>query len=152
MNPDTIIVHAKIDGKTFRRFGLFDTFILKKRWRPPALFAFIFVCFALLCFALTDKSQSAMLGAVLLMVGLLLPACYVLSFYLQLHAQAKRLCLKAPRAVYTLVFSKEGVRIMNDMRKEPEVSLPFAQLHGAWRRSKAIYHRCPPAACMIDSR
>lgn len=149
MNIHAITIHARIDGKAFKRFGLFDTFILKKRWRSPALFALILSSFALICFLLGGKNQASMLGTLLLTIGLLLPAGYLLSFYLQLCAQVKRLGLQSPRAVYTLVFTETGVRIMNDMRKEPELSLPYHEFHGAWRNAKAVYLYASPSKAFI---
>ena len=76
MIHDTVTIHVRMDAKTFRRFGFFDTLVLRRRWLSPAVFSAIFIVFSVICFCLTDKAQSALLGAVLLAVGLLLPACY----------------------------------------------------------------------------
>ena len=38
MQREIITIHVKMDRQTFRRFALFDTLRLKKRWCQPALF------------------------------------------------------------------------------------------------------------------
>ena len=86
MQRDSVTIPVSMDAKQFRRFGLFDTFILRRRWLSPAVFSAIFIAFSVLCFSLTDKEQSALLGSVLLAVGIGLPACYFLNFFLQLTA------------------------------------------------------------------
>lgn len=139
MNTDSITVHVSMDAKTFRRFGLFDTFILRRRWLSPAVFSAIFIAFSILCFCLKSRAQSGLLGGVLLAVGILLPVCYVLSFFLQMNDQVKKLGLKKPKPVYTLILGKKDVRITNDMKEEAEVVLPWANALGVWRDRRATY-------------
>ena len=125
MTRDTVTTHVRMDARTFRRFGFFDIFLLRRRWVSPAVFSGIFVAFAVICFCLRDKAQSALLGGVLLAVGLLLPACYFLSFYLQMNDQIKRLGINKPKPVYTLVIGRSDIHITNDMKEEAEVVLPW---------------------------
>ena len=88
MSVKTVTARCRIDAKTFRRFAYFDAFRLKKRYRKPAIFALLLLVFALLCFtALRGKPQAALIGGVLLAVGLLLPVAYFLSFALSVRAQ-----------------------------------------------------------------
>ena len=139
MTRDTVTIHVYMDGRIFRRFGVFNTFRLRRRWRSPALFSIIFIAFAAVCFCLRDAMQSTLLGLVLLAVGLLLPACYFLSYFLQLNDQVRRLGIKTPKPVYTLVLGRRDVRITNDMKEEPEVVLPWENAMGVWRDKKAFY-------------
>ncbi len=139
MNRNTVTTHVCMDAKTFRHFGLFDTFALRRRWISPAVFSAIFIVFAVICFCLRDKAQSALLGGVLLAVGLILPACYFLSFYLQMNDQVKRLGIKKPKPVYTLVMNRSEIHITNDMKEEAEVVLPWANVMGVWRDRRATY-------------
>lgn len=115
MQREIITIHVKMDRQTFRRFALFDTFRLKKRWCKPALFCAILLVFAAVAFA-AGREQSALIGSVLLLVGLGLPAVYVGTYLSQLNAQAKKLRLDPPRPVYTLRLAQEGVTIQNDMK------------------------------------
>ncbi len=139
MQRDSVTIPVSMDAKQFRRFGLFDTFILRRRWLSPAVFSAIFIAFSVLCFSLTDKEQSALLGSVLLAVGIGLPACYFLNFFLQLNSQVKRLSLQKPKLVYTLNLSKTDVHIINNMKEEAEVVLPWENVMGIWRGQQATY-------------
>lgn len=139
MRNDKITVHVSMDARTFRRFGLFDTFVLRRRWLSPAVFSAIFIAFSAICFGLRSRAQSALLGGVLLGVGILLPLCYVLSFFLQMNDQVRKLGLKKPKPVYTLVLGEQDVRITNDMKEDAEVVLPWANALGVWRGRGATY-------------
>src|SRR5699024_10480516 len=138
MQREIITIHVKMDRQTFRRFALFDTFRLKKRWCKPALFCAILLVFAAVAFV-AGREQSALIGSVLLLVGLGLPAVYVGTYLSQLNAQAKKLRLDPPRPVYTLRLAQEGVTIQNDMKAEATVSLEWKNIHAAWRDKGCIY-------------
>ena len=72
---NSLTMTANIDGNTFIRFALFDTFRLKKRWKSPVTFAAIMTGFAVICFAVRKThDQAPLLGTVLLAAGLVLPA------------------------------------------------------------------------------
>ena len=139
MTRDTVTTHVRMDAGIFRRFGFFDTFVLRRRWVSPAVFSGIFVIFAVICFCLREKAQSTLLGGVLLAVGLLLPACYFLSFYLQMNDQVRRLGIKKPKPVYSLVIGRSDIHITNDMKEEDEVVLPWGNVMGVWRDRRATY-------------
>jgi len=138
MNAKTITVHVKMDAKTLRAFSLFDTFRLKKQWKRPVLFGAILVAFAIACF-LTGKAQSAMIGSLLLIVGLGLPFVYVSMFLSQVKEQAKKMRLNPPRRVYSLSFTPEKITVTNDIKKEETVTLEWEKLSGAFRVKKAVY-------------
>lgn len=134
----TITIHVKMDKKILRSFALFDTFRLKKHWKRPALFALIMLVFALVCLW-PGKQQSALLGCVLLIVGLLVPFSYVFMFLSQLKEKAQKLRLDPPRKVYSLAFSSECIRVVNDMKVQEEVRLEWQKMGAAFRVKNAIY-------------
>ena len=70
----SVTVACKIDRKTFTRFAVYDTLVRKKGWRNPALFALIMSAFAIVCFmGRKTHAQAALLGGVLLGIGIVLP-------------------------------------------------------------------------------
>lgn len=139
MKPAAVTIHVKIDKDAFRRFGLFDTFRLKRRWRQPLMFSLILLAFAACCFVVHEKDGAIMLGCVLMSVALGLPAVYVGMFLSQLNAQAKKLRLDTPRPAYTLVMERTGVTVTNDMKAEEPVVLKWKQFAAAYRRKGCIY-------------
>lgn len=148
MSDRFLTVHVKINARIFRRFAVFDAFRLKRRWLSPAVFCLILFAFSFVAMA-SGREQSGMIGTVLQIVGLGLPVCYVLSFLLQVHDQSKQLGLKALRPAYTLGFAQDALHVVNDMQREPEVTLPYASLHGVWRVSGAFYLYAAPARAFI---
>lgn len=148
MPAQTITAHVKINALIFRRFALYDTFRLKRRWVSPALFSVILFAFSFLCM-LSGKEQAGLIATILQVIGLGLPVCYVLAFLVQVHDQCKRLGLKTLRPAYTLNFEDQQLRVINDMQREPEVSLPYASLHGVWRGNCAYYVYAAPTRAFI---
>lgn len=148
MSLKTITVHVKMDRKTLRSFAVFDTFLLKKQWKRPLGFAGILIAFALISF-LSGKTQSVMLGSVLLIVGLGLPFTYVTMFLSQVKEQAKKMRLDPPRKVYTLTLDDGGVTIRNDMKVEADVHLEWDKIPAAFRMRKAVYLYASPVKAFI---
>ena len=143
-----VTAHVKINSHIFRRFAMFDTFRLKRRWVSPVVFSVIFLVFSFACM-ISGKEQAEMIGTLLQIIGLGLPVCYVLSFRFQVGDQCKRLGLKTLRPAYTLNFWESELRIINDMNAEPEVKLPYETLHGVWRVNGAYYIYAAPARAFI---
>lgn len=148
MARECITIHVKMDRRTFRRFALFDTFRLKKRWRKPALFSLILLGFSVLAF-LAGKSQSAFIGSVLMTVGLGLPAIYFSMYLSQLKTQAKNLRLDRPRPVYTLRLSEKGIDIQSDMKAGETAELAWQNVHAVWRVRGCIYLYATPARAFL---
>lgn len=148
MCTKTVTAHVRMSSPVFRRFALFDTFRLKRRWISPAAFCAVFLALSFLCMA-SGRPQAQLIGTLLQLVGVILPAGYVLAFLVQVHDQCRRLGLKTPRPVYTLNLEPTKLRIINDMQAEPEVSLPYASLHGVWRVGGAFYLYAAPARAFI---
>ncbi|MBD5147401.1 MAG: YcxB family protein [Oscillibacter sp.] len=140
-----LIVPSRVDEDTFTRFGLFDTFRVQKRWRPPALFAALFCVFSAVCLA-SGREGGRFLGGVLLLVGLGLPAAYLINFFLSLKQQAKRLKLDGRRIVYTLRFQPEGVAVNSG---QEETSLTWAQIHHVYRAPGCTYLYAAPRKAFL---
>jgi len=148
MPTESITAHVRINSALFRRFALFDTFRLKRRWISPAVFSLILLVFSFICMG-SGKEQAELIGVLLQLIGLGLPICYVLHFLVQVHDQCRRLGLKSLRPAYTLNFSESELRVINDMQHEPEVRLPYSSLHGVWRVGGAYYIYAAPSRAFI---
>ncbi len=129
-----ISVDAKIDGKTFTEFALFDVMGRQKRWIRPLLFAGIFTVFSLIAFSRNGKNEQAvLLGGVLLAVGLILPFVYVLSFFLSVKRKGRT--MDGTRSAYTLELGGEGLTV----RKEEQIlHFAWSDLHAAHRLKNSI--------------
>ena len=147
MARQSITVHVKMDRKTLRSFAVFDTFILKKQWRRPAVFSLILLIFAFVCLFAIDKDQHVLIGSVLLVIAAVLPFSYIFMFLSGVKEQAKR--LKLPRRVYSLTLSSSGISISNDIKKEETVWLEWNKIHALHRRKGAIYLYASPARAFI---
>lgn len=106
----TLLIRSRITPEVFREFALFDTMYRQKRYRRPVLFAAILAAFACICFTQHSRNdQAILLGAVLLAVGLGLPAAYILFFLYSVHKKSKQLNLKNAPEAYTVKLSPERV-------------------------------------------
>ena len=85
----SIVIHVRMDEKTFRRFARFDMFALRKKWVRPLVFSLIMIAFAFIAL-LARREQSGMIAAVLLAVGIGLPLVYIGTFLSQVNMQAAR--------------------------------------------------------------
>lgn len=144
---DSITIVSRIDAKTFRRFAYFDAYRLKKRYRTPATFLALMLFFAVCCFLVAGRKPGAMMvGSVLLIVGLMLPFSYFLSFVLSVRAQTQE--LKQPRKAYTVTLSdgEDGVRITNG---KEQVTLPWNKIYGAYRLPQCIYLYAHPTKAFL---
>ena len=144
---DSITIVSRIDAKTFRRFAYFDAYRLKKRYRTPVTFLALMLFFAVCCFLVAGRKQGAlMVGSVLLIVGLMLPLSYFLSFALSVRAQTRE--LKQPLKAYTLTLTDEqnGVHIAN---AKEQVTLPWNKIYGAYRLPGCIYLYAHPTKAFL---
>lgn len=136
MKSGPLALEARITPQVFREFAFFDTFRRQRRWKGPALFALIMGGFAAVCFALRgSREQAVFIGVVLLVVGLGLPAAYVLSFYLSVRRQEKALKAAGCPVAYRLRLEEEGLRVRQGEREE---CCPWAQAAGAWRLRRCL--------------
>ena len=130
-------VRVNLTPKTFRRFAMYDTFVLKKRWKLPVFFALIMLAFAAVCFFLTDKQGHLGIGWLLTVIGIGLPVIWFVMFRLSLRTSVKT--QKLPRAVYTLIFSEEAVDIQSATKMEEHVRLPWDKIARLVRDKDCIY-------------
>ena len=143
-----ITIPVKLNSKTFKRFGWFDMFILRKRWVRPVVFALILIAFAAVAL-ISGKAQAGLIAAVLLVVGLGLPLVWFGSFLSQVNLQAEKLRLDNPRPVYTLTLDYDGVRVVNNMRKEDAQVIKWADVQAAFRRKDCIYLYVSPVRAYL---
>lgn len=148
MSHTKITIPVRLDAKTFKRFGRFDMFVLRKRWVRPVVFALILIAFAAVAL-LSGKEQSGLIAAVLLVVGLELPLVYFGTFLSQVNLQAEQLRLDTPRPVYTVTLDFDGVRAVNNMKKEDAQSVKWADVQAAFRRKGCIYLYVSPVKAFL---
>ena len=145
MMEKQLLIPSRVDADTFIRFGLFDTFRLQKRWRLPALFALILCAAAVVCLV-SGRTGGNLLGGILLLVGLGLPAAYAANFLFSLKQQARRLKLDGERIVYTLRFQQEGVHVTAGQQ---ENDFSWEQLHHAYRVPGCVYLYAAPRKAFL---
>ena len=143
-----ITVPVRLDAKTFKRFGRFDMFSLRRRWVRPMVFALILIAFAAVAL-LSGRAQAGMIAAVLLVVGLGLPLVYFGSFLSQVNLQAERLRLDQPRLVYTVTLDFDGVRVVNNMKKEDAQFVKWADVQAAFRKKDCVYLYVSPVRAFL---
>ncbi len=142
-----VTMEGRIDRKTFRRFAMFDTFFVKKRWRSPALFALILSAFAAVCFmGRRTHEQAVLLGDVLLGVGLVLPLVWVGMYALSVSRQAKRMGLSADKTQYRVTLSPEKIHV--EKGKEA-ADFAWADVHMACRARGCIYLYVSPTRAFL---
>lgn len=128
---------ANIDRKVFTDFALFDTFVMKKRWKNPVLFASIMIFFSVICFAAgKTREQADLLGTVLLSVGLVLPAVWFLLFMISVQNQVKVNRLSLSKAQYFVMLNEENVRVA---KGEERVEHSWDEIHHVYIMKGCIY-------------
>lgn len=128
--------HCKMNGKTFRKYALFDTFQRRRRWRSPSIFALILGAFSAVCFLVQlQRGQFPLLGWVLLIIGLGLPLVYLGSFCIPLLAKTKKMDKAGKTIDYVVVVSSTGVTVT---RKNQEEHWTWDDLVGAYRLDDMI--------------
>ncbi len=142
MKSDTIVATSRIDGKTFRKFGMFDVIVHQKRYRAPALFAGIMTIFAFICYGMNGRAQQAvLLGNVLLGIGVVLPVVYFGTYYASLWTQAAKLKLDTPKHVYTVSMTDGpgGVAVEAANGRGQVLRLAWDKLFAAYRVKGCVY-------------
>ena len=140
MHKDPVTINVQMDAATFKRFAYFDTFILRRRWVSPAVFAAILTGFSVIAFLMQGRAEQAtLIGWLLVIIGLGLPAAYFLHFDLQLRMQVRRLNIKKPRPAYFVTLTDEGIRVVNNISKEAPLVISWDDVHAVHRRRAALY-------------
>ena len=105
-------IEARITPEAFREFTCFDVLTRRKRYKGPLVFCLILAVSAAICFTQVGRRDSAaLLGGVLLAVGLGLPVVYFASFLSFVHRNAKLLAQKKIPAAYTVILNSAGLVI-----------------------------------------
>lgn len=151
MTKKKITIRVKMDGRTFRRFAMYDTFVKRKRWHSPAIFGSIMCAAAVVCFIMNHVDGAVMLGTVLSIIGLGMPAVYVGTFLSSvsssIHAQ------KLPRYVYEVELTDgkpDGVFIRSlGTAKNEHMTLNWNTMHTAHRTKGCIYLYAVPAKAFL---
>lgn len=131
-------VDVSLTEKAFRRFALFDLLIHRKMWRGPAVFALILSACGAVCFWQSQIRGAALLGGVLLAVGLGVPCVYFGAFLHSVRKKARALGLKEPQYVYSLELPADSDEIRVKNQKE-EACYPWAGVCRAYRVAGAVY-------------
>jgi hypothetical protein len=140
MKDALVTVPVTLDEKALRRFTVFDMLTVKRMWRSPLIFALMMSGFATVCFFMVGRAEgAALLGGVLLTVGLGLPILYAFRFARLVDAQVKRHGLTRPRLVYTLGFSREENGVFAENPGGESARYEWARLSGAFRDSGCVY-------------
>lgn len=139
-------IQVRLDAAEFMRFSWFDAFRHKKVWRRPALFAAILGAAAAVCFALRERRGAVLLGAVLVVVALGLPAAWFLSFYLSLRRQSAGLA--GGKYVYTLE-PHEGGRGLSVDNGAERADYPWDRIFRVYRTKAAVYIYVTPQRAFL---
>lgn len=135
--PETITVPVRLTAKSFRDFAIYDTLVRQRRWVMPVAFCLILSFFAGVCYALRDRGEGAQaLVAVLLVIGVGLPAAYFISFLSSIRQQNRRMGLSEPKLVYTVTLDAKGVHVDAG---EQHLDYAWDSLYRAYRRPDAVY-------------
>jgi len=144
-------IQVRLSEKEFLKFSWFNLLHRRKAWRVPAVFAAVMCGFAAICFVMNRIQSAVLLGAVLLAVGLGVPAAYFLSFFLSLRRQAREQELGDGRYVYTLDLGDSKELIVDNGREH--AAYPWLQVFHAYRGSSAVYlYITPQRAFLIPAR
>lgn len=132
-----ILIESRIDSAVFARFALYDMFILRRKWKRPAAFLALMAAFSAICYIFRNGHDNAqVLAAVLLGVGIAVPAAYILSFLISARDQASKLHLNRLNVQYSVELSDSGVRVSNDREN---AHFNWKQILCAVRRRDCIY-------------
>lgn len=113
MKQNTLVIQSRISPEVFREFAVFDTICRQKRFLRPLVFAAIMAAFAAVCFSQRgQRPQAALLGGVLLAVGLGLPLVYFATFFYSVYKQAGQLKGKKAPLAYSVELSPEGAAVI----------------------------------------
>ncbi len=129
-------VPARITPEIFQEFAWFDMLRQQRRYRAPLIFFLIMAGFSVICFLAVGRLNGALLiGCVLLGVGLILPLGWLLSFFLSVRAESKRLKLAKAPVAYTLNLTGAGLSVSNEKEK---ADFKWEQIYRACRLRRCI--------------
>ncbi len=146
-----ITIPVQLDAGTFRRFACFDTLIRKKRGIRPVVFAVILIAFAVIAL-LSNRPESGLIAAVLLVVGCGLPVVYFGMFLGQVNRQAAQQKLEKGKTVYTVTLRGDGFSVVNNRKAGETVTVSWKDADSAYRKKGCIYlYAGPQRAFLLPS-
>ena len=146
-----ITIPVQLDAGTFRRFACFDTLIRKKCGIRPAVFAVILIAFAVIAL-LSNRPESGLIAAVLLVVGCGLPLVYFGMFLGQVNRQAAQQKLEKGKTVYTVTLRGDDFSVVNNRKAGETVTVSWKDADSAYRRKGCIYlYAGPQRAFLLPS-
>lgn len=150
MKRKPLMVQVKVDEESFRDFAVFHTLKRQKRWIAPVVFAAILLVFSIICFSMRgSRSNAVLLGVVLLVIALGLPAVYFYSFFVSIGQQSQKMKLDKPRKAYSLSLSENGVQSVpaNDAGAAEDFS--WDSIYRAYRTKNAVYLYVTPKRALL---
>lgn len=134
MSNRDITIQSFIDARVFSEFAWFDLLRVRKRWRRPALFAAFFVAIAAIAFSRSGSvDHAALLGGVLLAVGVGLPAVYFFAFHQSVRKQSAK--LTGREAAYTVTLDEQGVSVV---KGKQNANYSWNDVHAVHRLNRCI--------------
>ena len=134
MNDRPVTIQSFIDARLFSDFAWFDLLCVQRRWRRPAIFAVFFAAVSLVAFSRADRVEhAALLGGVLLAVGLGLPLAYFGGFYLSVRRQSAAFTGKDAAYVITL-----DARGMSVSKGKQSAAFLWKQLDSVHRLARCV--------------
>lgn len=148
---EMITVSARIDAGIFKKFAFFDIMKRQKRWRRPALFAAILLFCGIICFSQSSVKEGAvLLGTVLTVIALGVPAVYFYTFNMSINNQVVRQGLTRPRVVYNLEFDGNGIEVYNDSER---AHYDWDKLYRIYRANGCVYiYSAPNKAFLLPEK
>lgn len=136
-------IPVRMDTNIFRDFAAFDVLQRQKRWRRPLVFTALMLVFAVVCFTQVGRREgAALLGAVLALVGLGLPAIYFGMFFRSVNQQAQKMGIATGRDAYRVDLDEDGIHMHPVGQQDQQAAVvdhSWDQVYGAWRTGQAIY-------------
>lgn len=127
-----IKIAVTLDGKTFRKFAMFDTLFRTNRLKKILLFTGIMLFFAALAFFIGGDGAGTIV-ATLAGIGLFLPVLYLGTFLRSVRYQIERNQLRKGRYLYTLHFTNaaDGIEVTDENGQS---------VRYRWDSIHAVYH------------
>lgn len=131
-------ISCNISEKIFRDFTVFNILKRLKYWKSPVIFASILTLSAIICFVMKNVDGAVLLGSVLLIVGLGVPAVYFISFFLSLNKQVKMQNLNPPRCAYTvdILDKDDGIFVSNE---KEHATYRYKQIFHVYLTQECLY-------------
>jgi len=138
MANNTVTVNVVVDAKIFHQFFVFENFHRRRGLFKLIIFAGMLTAFSCVCFIIEG---GALLGGVLLGVGLGYPAIHIWRIFHSIKTQIRVLDLDSPKTVYTVLLSDspDGVVVTNHGGGDEPLRYEWGSLDHAYRLKGCVY-------------